>query len=91
MCKNRKSKIFKNNVAVVKFTRVVYGGPGSPWVTFGGSLGAPGGAFLAPREDFEDQGRHSGGSPRGPQIVNKSSRSVLFEIPEGQIHIFPRF
>ena len=51
MCKNRFSKIFKKNVARVKLTRVVQGGPG-------GSRGSPGGALDAPGVPF--------GGPGGP-------------------------
>ena len=91
MCKNRFSKIFKKNVARVKFTRVVQGGPGGSRGSPGGALDAPGVPFGGPGGALENWGRHSGGSLGGARSVEKLPGSVFLRFLRAKYTYFQGF
>ena len=91
MCKNRFSKIFKKNVARVKFTRVVQGGPGGSRGSPGGCPGRSRGPFWGPGRTLENWGRHSGGSLGGARSVEKSPGTVFLRFLKAKYTYFQCF
>ena len=77
------SSIFDKTVAMLKFTRVLWGLPGR-------SPGGLGDAFERLGEGLDGKGADQGAS-QGAQERSKKRKKMFFEILEGQIHIFARF